>query len=676
MSSRETQHPAIEPAEPKIVAAKAKRKSLPKGQAKLVEAEPAGTAAAAAMPLPMPEASLEGQPSGKPRGPAVAAAAAEKADTGGAQGQLSPDFERLGYNVARLIEQGARAVAAYLKPNQTAGKLDGSDELADAFRSIGHIAQHWLSDPARAFEAQSSLTAKFIGLWANSLRRMTGEEDNPLIPHDPSDKRFAAPEWRQILFFDFLRQAHAVFSQWAFDLIGRSGEVDPHIRDRAQFYLRQISSALAPSNFLLTNPELIKETWLTSGENLARGAALLAQDIEAGRGTLKITQTDTSKFELGVNIAVSPGKVIFRNSLMELIQYAPATDQVFKRPLLIIPPWINKFYILDLNPEKSFVRFTVEQGLTVFVISWVNPDERHRKMGFEAYMREGIFAALDAIKKATGESRVTAIGYCLGGTLLAMTLAYMAQTGDKRIASASFFTTQTDFSKAGDLRVFVDEDRLRTLKKKLAATGYLDASAMATAFNMLRPEDLIWSFVVNNYLKGKPPLAFDLLAWNADSTRMTEAGHLAYLRDCYLENKLANGKMQFGGKTLDLSKVTIPVYHLAAREDHIAPAKSVFIGAKLLGGKVRFVVAGSGHIAGVINPARKPKYQYWRRRKAPEGEFEDWLAGATEHKGSWWVDWASWVTGQSRKKVPARIPGDGELEPLCDAPGEYVRVRY
>jgi len=438
------------------------------------------------------------------------------------------------------------------------------------------------------------------------------------------------------------------------------GDVDPHTRDKARFYLRQLTSALSPSNFLATNPELIKETWATSGDNLARGAALLAQDMEAGKGTLKISQCDTSKFELGVNIATTPGKVIFRNELMELIQYAPATDTVLKRPLLIIPPWINKFYILDLNPEKSFIRFAVSQGLTVFVISWVNPDTRHRDKGFEAYMREGIFAALDAIEQATGESKVTAIGYCIGGTLLAMTLAYMALTGDKRIASASFFTTQTDFSQAGDLRVFVDEDRLRALEKKMSATGYLEASGMASAFNMLRPEDLIWSFVVNNYLKGKPPLAFDLLAWNSDSTRMTAANHLTYLRHCYLENRLAKGKAKFGGKTLNLSKVTIPIYHLATREDHIAPAKSVFIGAKLLGGKVRFVLAGSGHIAGVVNPAGKPKYQYWRG-KAPAGEFEDWLENATEHKGSWWVDWIEWIKRQSRKEVPARVPGEGDL---------------
>ncbi|MGH6813238.1 MAG: PHA/PHB synthase family protein [Methylocella sp.] len=616
------------------------------------------------------------------RGPAgnrrAVAAPAPEARTASREmnGTATPDFERLTYNLARLVEQGGRTLAAYFMPSESnEAKSNVSNGVADALRSISRIAEHWLSDPARTIEAQSSLMVKLLGLWAHSLRRMSGEFEYPYVPFDPSDKRFAAPEWRESPFFDFLRQAHFIVSHWAEDLILRSNDVDPHVRDKAKFYLRQISSALSPSNFLATNPELLKETWASSGDNLARGAALLAQDMEAGKGTLKISQCDSSKFELGVNIATTPGKVIFRNDLMELIQYAPATETAFKRPLLIVPPWINKFYILDLNPEKSFVRFAVSQGLTVFMISWVNPDTRHRDKGFEAYMREGIYAGLDAIEKATGESEVTAIGYCIGGTLLAMTLAYMAETGDRRIASVSFFTTQTDFSQAGDLKVFVDEESLRALEKKMAVTGYLDASVMASGFNMLRPEDLIWSFVVNNYMKGKPPLAFDLLAWNSDSTRMTAANHLAYLRHFYLENRLSRRKAKFGGKTLDLSKVTIPVYHLATRDDHIAPAKSVFIGAKLLGGKVRYVLAGSGHIAGVINPAGKPKYQYWRS-KAPAGEFEDWFAAAIKHKGSWWVDWIKWIKRQSRKQVPARLPGDGELPPICDAPGEYVRVRY
>ncbi|WP_084143962.1 PHA/PHB synthase family protein [Methylocapsa acidiphila] len=607
------------------------------------------------------------------RGPAPVATAAPPY---GAEAPPKVDYQRLTYNVARLVEQGGRALASMLRPADPGEvKIDLSAELGDAVRSLGRVAEHWYSDPARAVEAQSALAANFIALWAHTMRRMSGETENPIVPIDPADKRFIAPEWRESPLFDFLRQAHTMVSRWANDLVDRSDELDPQVRQKAKFYLRQLSSALAPSNFLATNPELLKETWATSGDNLVRGAAYLAEDIEAGKGTLKIRRYDASKFEVGANLATTPGKVVYRNDIIELIQYAPTTESVYKRPLLIIPPWINKFYILDLTPEKSFIRFAVSQGLTVFVISWVNPDSRHRDKGFEDYMREGIFAALDAIEKATGEKNVTAIGYCIGGTLLAMTLAYMAEMGDERIESASFFTTQTDFSQAGDLKVFVDEDQLRALEEKMATTGYLDAAGMANAFNMLRPDDLIWSFVINNYMKGKAPLAFDLLAWNSDSTRMTAANHLAYLRDCYLENRLAKGQAQFGGKTLDLGKVSAPIYHLATREDHIAPAKSVFIGAKLFGGEVRFVLAGSGHIAGVINPVSKPKYPYWLGAP-PTGEFENWLENATEYKGSWWLDWIAWVTQQSPEKVPARQPGEGALAPICDAPGEYVLVRY
>jgi polyhydroxyalkanoate synthase len=399
--------------------------------------------------------------------------------------------------------------------------------------------------------------------------------------------------------------------------------------------------------------------------------------MEAGGGTLKIRQTDASKFKLGINMAATPGKVIFRNDLFELLQYAPTTETVCKRPLLIVPPWINKFYILDLNTEKSFVRYAVEQGHTVFMISWVNPDERHRDKDWSAYIREGLFAALDAIEGATGEREVNTIGYCVGGTLLSAALAYMAQTGDDRIKSATLFAVQTDFSKAGDLKVFIDEEQIAALEDKMKTTGYLDGSTMANAFNMLRPNDLIWPYVVNNYLKGQTPAAFDLLAWNSDATRIPAANHSFYLRGCYLENRLAKGIMVIDGKKLSLRDVKIPIYSLAAKEDHIAPAESVFISAQHFGTAVRFVLAGSGHIAGVINPPAKLKYQHWIGEPwtdAPSGNFTEWFTAAIEHKGSWWPDWSAWIQAQSPQTVPARMPGDGKLTPLCDAPGDYVRV--
>src|SRR5690606_11242301 len=338
---------------------------------------------------------------------------------------------------------------------------------------------------------------------------------------------------------------------------------------------------------------------------------------------LKLRQSDRTRFEIGRNIATTPGKVIARSNVAEIIQYEPATKAVLKRPLLIGPPWTNKFYILDLNPEKSFIKWAVEQGHTVFVISWVNPDARQAKKSFEHYMREGILEALTMIKRSTGETEVNAIGYCVGGTLLAVTLAYMAATGDERIKSATFFTTQVDFTHAGDLKVFVDEEQIRTLERRMAEKGFLEGSKSASAFNMLRANDLIWPYVVNNYLKGREPFPFDLLYWNSDSTRMPAANHSYYLRNCYLENRLTRGEMEIAGETLDLKKVTIPIYNLATREDHIAPPKSVFVGSQFFGGPVTYVLSGSGHIAGVVNPPAKQKYQYWTDGP-PEGSFEDW----------------------------------------------------
>ena len=528
--------------------------------------------------------------------------------------------------------------------------------------------------PPRSCANHVLLQTQFLDLWASTFRRLSGEEAAPVAAPDAGDKRFADPEWRSNPYFDFIKQAYVLTSRWADDLVKRADDLDPHTRDKAAFYLKQVTSALSPSNFLVTNPELLRTTLSESGENIVRGLHMMAEDIEAGHGQLRIRQADAAKFELGVNLAVTPGKVVYRNDLMELIQYSPTTPDVYKRPLLIVPPWINKFYVLDLNPEKSFIRWAVAQGLTVFVISWVNPDERHADKGFEAYMREGIFAALDGIEAATGEREATAIGYCVGGTLLAVALAYMADIGDRRIVSATFFTTQVDFTDAGDLKVFVDAAQLKSMEEKMADQGYLDGSQMASAFNMLRPNDLIWSYWVNNYLKGKEPMAFDLLVWNSDSTRMPRANHSFYLRHCYLQNDLTKGRMEIAGRRLDLKKVTIPVYDLAAKEDHIAPARSVFLGAQFFGGPVRYVLSGSGHIAGVVNPADKPKYQYWTGGP-PRGELADWLATAKETPGSWWVDWIAWIREQAPVKVPARQPGEGKLKPICDAPGEYVRVK-
>ncbi|HLX97457.1 MAG TPA: class I poly(R)-hydroxyalkanoic acid synthase [Roseiarcus sp.] len=623
---------------------------------------------------PAPSASAAPTPSPSPA-PALAASTAGAKSSGAGAHPPGPDVETLAHNIARAIEEGGKALAAYLAPRQTGEiKTRSGDEIGEMVRSIGRVAEYYMADPERTVQAQAALAEQFVGLWASTLKRLQGDEAEPVAAPDAADKRFADPAWRDNPYFDFIKQAYVLTARWADDLVRRADDLDPHDRDKAQFYLRQVIAALSPSNFLATNPEILRTTIAESGENLARGLKMLAEDIEAGHGTLRIRQSDARAFRLGVNLAATPGKVMFRNALIELIQYEPATPEVFKRPLLIVPPWINKFYVLDLNPEKSFIGWAVAQGLTVFVISWVNPDERHADKDFDSYMGEGILAALAAVGQATGEREVAAIGYCVGGTLLAATLGYMAAAGDKRITSATFFASLADFTEAGELKVFVDAEQLKAIEERMAEHGYLEGSQMANAFNMLRPNELIWSYYVNNYLKGKEPMPFDLLVWNSDSTRMPAANHKFYLRHCYLENDLSNGRMALGGKTLDLKQVTIPIYELATKEDHIAPARGVFRSAQCFGGPVRFVLAGSGHIAGVVNPAGKPKYQFWTGGP-PQGEFDAWDAKAKETPGSWWTDWVKWVAAQAPAKVRARKPGGGRLKPLGDAPGDYVRVK-
>ncbi|MEP9388417.1 class I poly(R)-hydroxyalkanoic acid synthase [Mesorhizobium sp. KR9-304] len=601
-----------------------------------------------------------------------------KADAGEAPDvdqYIVKDPERFALNLARMIEQAGKAASAWVEPRERGELRDSvAEPMADMVKTFSKVTEYWLSDPSRALEAQTRLFAGYLTVWGNAISRArTGEEPSEAVAPDRGDKRFQDPEWGKNAFFDFLKQVYLVTSRWANDLVERADGLDEHTRHKASFYVRQVSNAISPSNFILTNPELFRETIASNGDNLVRGMKMLAEDIAAGKGDLKLRQADYSRFEVGKNIATTPGKIVGRSDVAEIIQYDPATETVLKRPLLICPPWINKFYILDLNPEKSFIRWAVEQGHTVFVVSWVNPDERHGAKNWEAYIREGLQYGLDMIEKATGEREVNAVGYCVGGTLLAAALALMAQEGDDRIRSATFFATQVDFTYAGDLKVFVDEDQIAAVERSMGGKGYLDGTKMATAFNMLRSGDLIWPYVVNNYMRGKDPLPFDLLYWNADSTRMAAANHSYYLRNCYLENTLSQGKMELAGHTLSLSDIKIPIYNLATRDDHIAPALSVFLGSKFFGGKVDYVLTGSGHIAGVVNPPQSKKYQYWTGGK-PVGSFDDWIAKATETPGSWWPHWQEWILKQDERRVKARKPGKG-VKVLGDAPGTYVKVR-
>jgi polyhydroxyalkanoate synthase len=515
----------------------------------------------------------------------------------------------------------------------------------------------------------------YLDLWGSSMRRLAGEQPPPAIEPAPRDKRFSDPEWKSNQFFDFVKQIYLLTTQWAQDLVHNAEGLDPHTRKKAEFYVQQITNALAPSNFVLTNPEILRETLASNGDNLVRGMKMLAEDIEAGNGTLRIRQSDPTNLAVGVNMATTPGKVIFQNELMQLIQYQPATENVLRTPLLIVPPWINKFYILDLKPEKSFIKWCVDQGITVFVISWVNPDKSLGAKTFDDYMKDGPLAAMDAIEQATGELKVHTMGYCVGGTLLASTLAWLAEKRRVRVTSATFLAAQVDFSHAGDLLVFVDEDQISALERDMQATGVLEGSKMAMAFNMLRSNDLIWSYVVSNYLKGQPPSAFDLLHWNSDATRMPAANHSYYLRNCYLENRLSTGSMVLDNTLLDLTKVKVPIYNLATREDHIAPADSVLYGSQFFGGPVKYVLSGSGHIAGVVNPPASGKYQFWTNDNIKDITLADWLKGAQEHKGSWWPDWREWLEGIDAEKVPARAVGTDAMPAIEDAPGSYVRVR-
>jgi polyhydroxyalkanoate synthase len=589
----------------------------------------------------------------------------------------SVDIERFSKNIARMVEEGGKALAAYMKPREEGRiKDERAEEITDMVKTLGHVMEYWLSDPQRTFDLQSRLARSYLDLWASTVKRMAGEPAAPVAKPDPRDKRFADPEWSSNQFFDFLKQAYLLSTDWANKLVADAGGLDPRERHKAEFYMRQIANAIAPSNFVLTNPELLRETLTSNAENLVRGMHMLAQDIEAGGGDLRIRQSDSSRFEVGTNLALTPGKVIYQNELMQLIQYAPTTEKVLKIPLLIVPPWINKFYILDLTPDKSFIKWCVDQGVTVFCVSWVNPDEHLAERGFADYMQKGPLQALDVVEEITGEPAPHTIGYCVGGTLLAITLAYLAAKGRERVKSMTLFTAQVDFTYAGDLKVFAaDEAQIAMVERQMAERGYLEGKKMANAFNLLRSNDLIWPYVINNYLRGREPMPFDLLYWNSDATRMPKANHSFYLRECYLENDLAKGAMELAGQQIDLKQVNVPIYNLATREDHIAPARSVYFGSSFFRGPVRFVLAGSGHIAGVVNPPYKQKYQHWTGGPPHGDDLESWLNGAQERPGSWWPDWLAWLKALDAEEVEARAPGGDKYPPIEDAPGSYVKVR-
>lgn len=591
------------------------------------------------------------------------------------------DFDALSGYLAEVAEKSGSIIGRFFE-KQAERNRTGVSLPADPLNlgeSLKGMMQGLAADPETVMRRQFVLWADYAGLMASMSRKMSGKQSDPAVKPDSGDRRFRHPAWDENHLLDFVKQSYLIFADWLETTVTGLEGLDPHEKRKARFFTRQFIDAVSPSNFATLNPEVLEATLESKGENLLKGLKNFLEDIDRGHGELAIRQADIDYFKPGENIATTPGKVVYQNEIMQLIQYAPVTETVSRVPMLICPPWINKFYILDLQPANSFIKWLVAQGRTVFVISWVNPGPDLGHKTFYDYIREGLYEAVDAVGKATGEEKVDTIGYCIGGTMLATALCLMAKKEDRRINSATFFTAQADFAEAGDLGLFVDDAQLDAIEKQMdAAGGVLEGQAMAATFNMLRSKDLIWSFFIENYLKGTSPSRFDLLYWNGDATRMPKNVHLFYLREFYRDNMLARGKMVMEGETLDLAAVDVPVFMQAAETDHIAPYRSIYRTARHFAagntGDIQYMLAGSGHIAGVVNHPDRKKYHYSVNTALP-ATIEDWQEKAVRHPGSWWPYWTGWLDTKSSGTVRKRIPGDGGLPVLEDAPGSYVKVK-
>ncbi len=593
----------------------------------------------------------------------------------GAPKAASASAEDMAKVMSDIAERSQRILSEFMSRNPTSGGIGMGDPM-NIGQAFMEMSANMMANPTKMIEAQTNLWRGYMDLWANTTLRMMGQQATPVIEPDKADRRFKDEAWSDNAVFDYLKQSYLLTSKWMQNTVSEVEGLDQQTKRKVDFYTKQFVDAIAPTNFAMTNPEVLRLTAETKGENLVKGLQHMLEDLEKGKGRLRISMTDEAAFKVGENVAVTPGKVIFQNDLIQLIQYSPTTEKVHETPIVIMPPWINKYYILDLRPKNSLVKWLTDQGYTTFVVSWANPDEKLSDKNFDAYMLEGAIAAIEAAKKACGVKQINIAGYCIGGTLLAATLAYLKAKKDHSIASATFITALTDFKEVGDIRVFIDDKQVESLEHRMdEAGGFLEGSDMATSFNLLRSNDLIWSFVVNNYLLGKEPFPFDLLYWNSDSTRMPRSMHSFYLRNMYLENNLVKpGGITLAGVPIDLTTIDVPAYFVSCREDHIAPWASTYIGTQLLKGPTRFVLSGSGHIAGVVNPPVANKYGYWTNTKlAPTAE--KWLAAATENPGSWWTDWHAWLAPKSGAQIKARAPGSGTLKVIEDAPGAFVKTR-
>ena len=586
-----------------------------------------------------------------------------------------PDQAEMARKWAAVAEQSQRVVQAFTERQAEGGDFSLVDPQSVS-RAFLDLMSKMAANPVKLAEAQLRFWQDNVGLWQAMTRRMLGQEAAMAVEPEKGDRRFKDKAWNEELAFDYIKQSYLLTSRWVQSTVGGVEGLDPMNKEKVDFFTRQFLSAMSPSNFALTNPAVLKKTRESGGQNLLEGLENLLGDLERGRGRLKISMTDEAAFEVGKNVAASPGKVVYQNELMQLIQYEPSTEEVHRRPLLFVPPWINKFYVMDLQPKNSLIKWAVDQGHTLFVVSWVNPRGELAHKDFEDYMLEGPLAALDAIEQATGEREVNVLGFCIGGILMVATLAYLAAKGDTRVNSATFLATMVDLKDIGEVSVFIDEEQLRSLEEHVAEKGYLEGHHMAEMFNMMRENDLIWSFVVNNYLLGRDPMPFDMLYWNADSTRLPATMLVTYLRKIYQDNGLMKpGHLVLDGVPIDIGKIETPCYVLATKDDHIAPWVSSYPATRSFAGPVRFVLGASGHIAGVINPPGANKYCYWTNAKTPATPA-DWFANAERHEGSWWPDWGKWLARKAGPKVPSRQPGDGALAPIEEAPGSYVNVRF
>ena len=601
-----------------------------------------------------------------------------------AQQPAQPDSETAAHDPAEwsrilfhIAERSQKLVLDYLARNKDATLNPPPFDPAHLSEAFTELTGKLLNDPQRFVDTQIALWQGYVQIWQTTLARMQGQPVQDLVTPAPTDKRFKDMEWQNNWLFDMLKQFYLLTTQQMKGLVqSESQKLDPKLARKLDFVTRQMVDAISPSNFWLTNPEVLRTIYQTGGESMIKGFENLLTDLENGKGDLRIRMTDINAFKLGDNLAVTPGKVIYQNALIQLIQYAPATQDVRRVPLLILPPWINKYYILDLREKNSFIGYLVAQGYTVFCVSWVNPDLRHASISFEDYMTEGALAAMREVAQATGEKDINILGYCIGGTLLASTLAYLKASPKPlaeipNVLSATYLVTMTDFSEPGDLGTFLDEDLLKLAEARMEKQGYLDAASMATVFNMLRSNDLIWSYVVNNYLLGKDPTPFDILYWNSDSTNMPAAMQRYYIREMYVANNLVKpNALTLKGVPIDLRTITVPSFLLSTREDHIAPWKSTYAATHLYQGPVKFMLAASGHIAGVVNPPSSNKYGYWTNDACPSSA-DEWFNGAQQHQGSWWPEWLKWLNAFAGHPVPARAVAKG----IEDAPGTYVKVR-